>query len=117
MSAIQNSTTRTQYGTLIERSLDLEGNFPVVRRKYIPSEGSKFQKVGIESITKFRSPSPDYNNQFSVVRNGVRKSYSLEGLKKLFKDLNIQNIAGHTKKNFLSNWQKQVVKMIKLGKW
>ena len=43
MSAIQNSTTRTQYETLIERSLDLEGNFPVVRRKYIPSEGSKFQ--------------------------------------------------------------------------
>lgn len=117
MSAIPHSTTTTQYGTVIKRYLDLEGNFSVVRRKYIPSEGSKFKKVGIESITKYKSSSAGYNNKYSVVRKGLRESYSLEGLKKLFKDLNIQNIVGHTQVDFLSSQQKLVIKMLKQGKW
>ena len=88
MSAIPSSKTTTQYGTVIERYFDLDGNFPVSRRKYIPAEGSKFKKAGIESITRFRSPSPDYNNKYYVMRNGLRKSYSLTELKQLFNYFN-----------------------------
>ena len=57
MSYIQSETT-TGYGTIIRRELDTNGNFPIVKRKYYPSEGSKFQKVGISEITKVRSPHP-----------------------------------------------------------
>ena len=107
------SSTTTAYGTVINKFLDTDGNFPVLRRKYIPSEGSKFHKVGIESITKFRSPHPSYDNMYSVIRDGKRNNYSLQELKKLFKELNIQNLTGHSRKVTFGSSMKQMISLLK----
>ena len=89
------SDTRTHYGTVKQTIADYSGNYPTVRKEYIPSEGSKFHKVGITKITKHSTPYSTNKKSYSVMRDGKRTSYSLEGLRKLFKDLDLQNIKGH----------------------
>ena len=94
------SSSTTSYGTCIKRTIDTNGNFPIINREYIPSEGSKFQKLGFEKITRVTSPAK-YWNYYSVVRNGKRKNYSIDKLKELFKNLNIQKVKGHCAKEFI----------------
>lgn len=89
------SETKTHYGTLKQTIADYSGNYPTVRKEYIPSEGSKFHKVGITKITKYSTPYSTNKKPYSVIRDGKSTSYSIEGLRKLFKDLNLQNIKGY----------------------
>ena len=111
MSGIPIAETTTIYGTEIKRYLDTNGNYPQVRRKYIPSDGSKFSKVGIESITKRKIPGHDAT--FAVIKDGKKDSYTLQELKDLFKDLNLKNIKGHIRKQLFGPTMQQTIKQMK----
>ena len=109
------STTVTDYGTKIQKFLNLNANWPVATRKYIPAQGSKLKNAGIESITRFTSPVPCDNNKYTVVLNGIRKFCNIDELRKLVKELNVKNMPGHTPKNYLNSVQKSICEMQKLS--
>ncbi len=83
----------------IKRFIDTSGNYPIINRKYIPAEGSKFQKLEFTEIERVKSPGKD--PFYSVIRQGKRNNYSLEQLKELLKKLNIQEVKGLSAKEFI----------------
>ena len=104
MSYIPSETT-TCYGTVVKRILDTNREFPVVKREYIPSTGSKFKKLGFEKITRIKSPAQELDF-CSVIRNGKRKNYSIQELKEFLKELNIQEVFGHRAKEVIRQLKK-----------
>lgn len=107
MSYTQSETT-TCYGTTIKRFVDSSGNYPIINRKYIPADGSKFQKLGFTEIKRVKSPGKD--TFYSVIRNGNRNNYSLEQFKELLKKLNIQEVKGLTAKEFIGGLKRFILR-------